>query len=72
MRQGEVASQGKWAGTGLGGVKAPEPVILPDPTKRFAGTARRLEALEVGHPIEALQPRRCPLLLVWNSVWSSR
>jgi FdhE protein len=54
MRQGEVASQGKWAGTGLGGVKAPEPVILPDPTKRFAGTARRLEALEVGHPIEEL------------------
>jgi FdhE protein len=52
MRQGEVASQGKWAGTAAGGVKAPEPLILPDPARRFADTARRLGALATGHPME--------------------
>ena len=52
MRQGEVASQGKWTGTASGGVKAPEPLILPDPAKRFADTARRLGALATGHPME--------------------
>jgi FdhE protein len=32
-------------------VISPEPLILPDPTKRFARTASRLEALSVGHPM---------------------
>jgi FdhE protein len=52
MRQGEVASQGKWAGTASGGVQAPEALILPNPGRRFANTARRLEALATGHPME--------------------
>ena len=52
MRQGEVASKGKWIGDPLGGVKAPQPLILPDPTTRFAKTAARLEALSAGHPME--------------------
>jgi FdhE protein len=52
MRQGEVASQGKWAGSASGGVKAPEALILPDPARRFIDTARRLGALADGHPME--------------------
>jgi FdhE protein len=52
MRQGEVASQGKWTGTALGGVKAPEALILPDPVKRFADTAARLCQLATGHPMQ--------------------
>jgi FdhE protein len=52
LRQGEVASKGKWTGDPLGGVKAPQPLILPDPTTRFASTAARLEALSAGHPME--------------------
>jgi FdhE protein len=52
MRQGEVAPQGKWTGSAAGGVAAPYPITLPDPARRFAGTARRLEALSAGHPME--------------------
>jgi FdhE protein len=52
MRQGEVAPQGKWSGQPLGGVTAPEPLILPDPARRFANTAKRLETLATGHPME--------------------
>ncbi len=52
MRQGEVASQGKWAGSASGGVKAPEALSLPDPARRFTDTARRLGALADGHPME--------------------
>ncbi len=51
MRQGEVGSKGAWTGDPLGGVKAPEALILPDPATRFARTAARLEALSAGHPI---------------------
>jgi FdhE protein len=51
MRQGEVASQGKWTGDLSGGVKAPPALILPDPVTRFARTAARLEALAAGHPM---------------------
>ncbi|MEJ0092046.1 MAG: formate dehydrogenase accessory protein FdhE [Methylocella sp.] len=51
MRQGEVASKGAWVGDPLGGVKAPEALILPDPAKRFAHSAARLEALSDGHPM---------------------
>jgi FdhE protein len=49
MRQGEVAPNGAWIGNPLGGVKAPEALILPDPATRFAYTAARLEALSDGH-----------------------
>jgi FdhE protein len=51
VRQGEVASQGRWTGDPSGGVKAPEPLILPDPATRFARSAARLEALSAGHPM---------------------
>jgi FdhE protein len=52
VRQGEIASKGKWTGNPTGGVKAPEPILLPDPSRRFADTAARLETLASGHPME--------------------
>jgi len=51
MRQRGMAPTGKWTGTAQGGVKAPEPLILPNPATRFARTAARLDALSVGHPM---------------------
>lgn len=53
MRQGEVAPKGSWTGNPLGGVKAPDALILPDPATRFARSAERLEALATGHPMMA-------------------
>ena len=52
MRQGETAPKGVWTGAAIGGVKAPEPLILPNPMSRFARTAERLKRLSDGHPIE--------------------
>jgi FdhE protein len=52
VRQGEVAPPGKWSGAPGGGVSAPLPLILPDPARRFAATARRLDTLASGHPME--------------------
>jgi formate dehydrogenase accessory protein FdhE len=52
MRQGEVAPKAAWTGNPLGGVKAPEALILPDPATRFARTAVRLQALSAGHPMQ--------------------
>jgi FdhE protein len=49
VRQGEAASKGKWEGA-FGGVKAPDPIVLPDPAKRFANTGARLQLLAAGHP----------------------
>jgi len=51
VRQGEVASKGVWKGDPLGGVKAPQALIPPDPATRFARSAARLEALSAGHPM---------------------
>ena len=51
MRQGETAPKGSWTGA-LGGVQAPEPILLPDPAARFARTAGRLEKLADAHPAE--------------------
>jgi FdhE protein len=51
MRQGEVASTGKWVGSPQGGVVAPEPIILPDPATCFAKSAKRLDVLAEGHPM---------------------
>ena len=51
MRQGEVASTGSWIGNPQGGVKAPAPLVLPDPAARFSATAARLGALSDGHPM---------------------
>lgn len=53
MRQGEVASKGQWQGSATGGVNTPEPILLPDPTRRFSLTAARLAELAKGHPMEA-------------------
>jgi FdhE protein len=52
MRQGETAPKGGWIGNATGGVKAPEPILLPDPAIRFTRTAERLERLSEGHPME--------------------
>jgi FdhE protein len=52
VKQGGFAPQGKWTGNALGGVKAPEAILLPDPDKRFSATATRLEALAAGHAME--------------------
>ena len=52
MRQGETAPKGGWIGNATGGVKAPEPILLPDPAMRFARTAERLALLSKGHPME--------------------
>lgn len=49
MRQGGAAPTGKWIGSPLGGVTAPDPLILPDPATRFAKTATRLRTLAGGH-----------------------
>jgi FdhE protein len=53
VRQGEVASKGSWTGNPLGGVKAPEPLILPDLATKFARTAARLQVRSAGHPMQA-------------------
>jgi FdhE protein len=52
VRQGELTPPGKWAGAALAGVAQPEPLILPDPVKRFEATAKRLEAVAPGQPME--------------------
>ena len=52
MRQGESAPKSGWMGNASGGVKAPEPILLPDAAVRFARTAERLERLSSGHPME--------------------
>ena len=52
MRQGETAPKGGSIGNPTGGVKAPEPILLPNPAVRFARTAERLERLSEGHPME--------------------
>lgn len=53
MRQAEAPPSGKWTGPAHAGVKAPEPIVLPDPARRFAATAQRLEQLADGHPMDA-------------------
>jgi len=52
MRQGETAPKGGWIGNPTGGVKAPDPILLPNPAMRFARTAERLALLSKGHPME--------------------
>ncbi|WP_374307575.1 formate dehydrogenase accessory protein FdhE [Methylocella sp.] len=50
MRQGEVSAKGAWVGDPQGGVKAPEPILSPDPRLRFSRTAARLDSLAHNHP----------------------
>jgi len=45
--------EGKWTGPAHAGVKAPDPIVLPDPARRFAATAQRLEQFADGHPMES-------------------
>jgi FdhE protein len=52
VRQGEAVPPRKWTGAAGAGVSGPSPVILPDPAKRFAATARRLDTVATGHPME--------------------
>ena len=51
MRQAQETQTGKWIGSQQGGVKAPEALILPDPSTRFTRTAARLDSLSAGHPM---------------------
>ena len=51
MRQGGAPPTGKWVGSPLGGVTAPDPLILPNPATRFSATAIRLRALAAGNPM---------------------
>ncbi|AIF47587.1 formate dehydrogenase accessory protein FdhE [Dyella japonica] len=53
MKQAGTPPEGKWTGPSHAGVKAPEPILLADPARRFAATAQRLERLADGHPLEA-------------------
>lgn len=53
MKQAEAPPNAKWSGPSHAGVKAPDPILLPDPSKRFAATAQRLRNLTIGHPMEA-------------------
>jgi FdhE protein len=52
VKQTGIPTTGKWTGPSHAGVKAPDPIMLADPTQRFAVTARRLEQLANGHPME--------------------
>jgi FdhE protein len=51
MKQGGSPPTGKWVGSPLGGVQAPEPIYLPDPQTRFIATADRLDVLAQRHPM---------------------
>lgn len=51
MKQGGAPPTGKWVGSPLGGVTAPDALILPDSATRFLASARRLQALSIGHPM---------------------
>lgn len=52
MKQFDVPTTGKWTGPSHAGVKAPDPIVLANAAQRFAATARRLEQLAGGHPLE--------------------
>lgn len=53
MKQAGTPPSGKWTGPSHAGVKAPDPILLADPARRFAATAQRLEQLAAGHPMDA-------------------
>lgn len=53
MKQAGPPPSGKWTGPSHAGVKAPDPILLADPAKRFDATAQRLAQLADGHPMEA-------------------
>lgn len=49
MKQGGAPPTGKWVGSPVGGVQAPDPICLPDSKARFIATASRLDTLAQGH-----------------------
>ncbi len=53
MKQAEAPPNAKWTGPNHAGVKAPDPIVLADPARRFATTAQRLQRLAAGHPMDA-------------------
>jgi FdhE protein len=53
MRQGDTAPKGGWTGNASGGVKAPAPIVLPNPVQRFSRTAERLDRLADSHVAKA-------------------
>jgi FdhE protein len=53
MKQAGAPPEGKWTGPQHAGVRSPDPIVLADPVKRFAATAKRLQQLADGHPMEA-------------------
>jgi FdhE protein len=53
VKQAEAPPNAKWSGPNHAGVKAPDPIVLADPARRFAVTAQRLQRLADGHPMEA-------------------
>jgi FdhE protein len=53
VKQAQLPPDAKWSGPSHAGVKAPEPIALPDRQRRFATTAARLESLADGHPLDA-------------------
>jgi len=52
VKQAEAPPNAKWSGPSHAGVKAPDPIVLPDPARRFATTAKRLDGMAEGHPLE--------------------
>lgn len=53
MKQAEAPPNAKWTGPNHAGVKAPDPIVLADPARRFAATGQRLQRLAAGHPMDA-------------------
>jgi FdhE protein len=53
VKQAEAPPNAKWTGPNHAGVKAPDPIVLADPARRFAATAQRLQRLAAGHPMDA-------------------
>jgi len=53
VKQAEAPPNAKWSGPSHAGVKAPDPILLPDPARRFSATAKRLDQLATGHPMDA-------------------
>jgi len=51
VRQFETPPSAAWVGNPQGGVSAPDPILLPDPTTRFKRTAARLADLANDHPM---------------------
>ena len=51
VKQAAAPPDAKWTGPVHPGVKAPEPIRLPNPATRFVATAQRLKQLAINHPL---------------------